>query len=607
MSGPPQTVAGELSRRDFVQRVGVLGAGAFVLAALPIAERMVVPDRARADVSLTDATLQAFADTIIPGRKAAKTDLGDQIHPLAIAGVDSQPGAVEADVLRLYHDPLIGFDALENPFLFDLSTRSLSQGNPSFLMLSFAQRTKVCLSGLDFGNGSRQLWEAAAAVPFTAFCAAAEHPIGTSKNASGYRVMGYPGAAPNGTFERRDHRPDDGPGRRMWPRQISRKTLNPFYTRAERGLRVNRPTWDRVSKSGGLWAATLDAAGHTCDRVPLAIDPGRCVEAKWCHTGCIFGAKNTVNTNYLASAELAGVRVRPNRQVESIQRSSTAGYRYLVNADVMDNEGPNPSRAPNGQSEQIECKVLIMSAGAMGNPPILMRSQANLPSLSDHLGRHLGVNGDHVAAIEYDPAKVRSVLGLPGYGQFFKGKPITTMTYDFWVGRRDHRFDGTRFNVQEIFLSSLTNFLYDDGRAPEGEPSWWGLQKKQAIANWHNRIELLAMVEDTHDGTFEAPPPQGGGIQPNAGPVRVGIFSYDVSEQSVRVRELANKAMKQVGERSGVGRFMALTETRGVYASHPLGGCRMAETPDLGVVDQWCEASGNEGLFCIDSSAVPTW
>ena len=31
-------------------------------------------------MSLDDATLQAFADTIIPGRKAAKTDLGDQIR-----------------------------------------------------------------------------------------------------------------------------------------------------------------------------------------------------------------------------------------------------------------------------------------------------------------------------------------------------------------------------------------------------------------------------------------------------------------------------------------------------------------------------------------------
>src|ERR687886_2271842 len=197
--------------------------------------------------------------------------------------------------------------------------------------------------------------------------------------------------SPSETFERRDHHPDDGPDRRMWPEQVSRRTLNPFYARAERGLRVNRPTWDRVSKSGGLWAATLRAAGHTCDRVPVAIDPGRCVEAKWCHTGCIFGAKNTLNTNYLASADRAGVRVRPNRQAESIRRSTTAGgYRYVVTASVIDNEGPNPTRQPvQGQTEEIECKVLILAAGAMGNPPLLMRSREALPSLSNQLGRHL--------------------------------------------------------------------------------------------------------------------------------------------------------------------------------------------------------------------------
>src|SRR5438067_4448607 len=214
------------------------------------------------------------------------------------------------------------------------------------------------------------------------------------------------------TFERRDHHPDDGPDRRMWPDQISRRSLNPYYARAEHGLRVNRPSWNRVSKSGGLWAATLHAAGYTCDRVPLAIDPHRCVEAKWCHTGCIFGAKNTLNTNYLASAEAAGVRVRPNRQAESIRRSTTAGgYRFAVTASVMDNEGDNPTRQPKpGQSEEIECKVLILAAGAMGNPPLLMRSRNDLPSLSDHVGKHVGVNGDHVAGVEYDPAKIRSLL-----------------------------------------------------------------------------------------------------------------------------------------------------------------------------------------------------
>lgn len=416
--------------------------------------------------------------------------------------------------------------------------------------------------------------------------------------------------APREIFERRDHNPADGPDRRMWPAEVSRAALNPYYARAERALRVRQPSWNEVSKSGGLWAATLNAAGHTCDRVPLAIDFGRCVDAKWCHTGCVFGAKNTLNTNYLHAAESAGVRVRQNRQVESVRRSTTDGYRYVVTASVMDNEGDNPTRAPvSGQSEEIECRVLVMAAGAMGTPPILMRSVQNgeLSSLSPRLGKHLGVNGDHVAAVEYDPKKIRDVLKLPGYGQFFKGKPITTMTYDWYAGRPGHENDGKRFSLQEIFLSSLTNFLYDDGREPEGEPSFWGLQKKQAVASWSDRIEILAMVEDTHDGEFYAVSPSGGGAEkPNAGPVTIGLFAYTMSEQSLAVRAEANKAIKSVVERRGLARFLSLTETRGAYCAHPLGGARMAASKDMGVVNHLCEAFDNEGLFCIDSSAIPS-
>jgi choline dehydrogenase-like flavoprotein len=412
--------------------------------------------------------------------------------------------------------------------------------------------------------------------------------------------------APTETFERRDRKPGDGPERRMWPAGISRASLDPYYARAEAGLRVNRPSWSGVSKSGGLWAANLAAAGHSCDRVPVAINPQRCVNAKWCHTGCIFGAKNTVLTNYLGAAERAGVQIRPNLQVESIRQSQARPYRYIVSASAMDNEGTSPSRAPTGQATEFECKVLVLSSGAMGTPPILMRSKNDLPALSEQVGKNLGVNGDHIAAIEYDSDKVRSVLGLPGYDQFYKGKPITTMSYDWWVGRPDHRYDGTRFNLQEIFLSSLTNFLYDDGRDPPGDPSWWGLQKKQAIAHWANRIELLAMVEDTHDGQFFGVPPQGGAVRPDAGPVAVGLFNYALSDQSIAIREAANAAIRQIAEHRGLGRFMGLTETRGSYASHPLGGCRMAESADLGAVDPTGAAYGYEGLYCIDSSIIPT-
>jgi choline dehydrogenase-like flavoprotein len=79
-----------------------------------------------------------------------------------------------------------------------------------------------------------------------------------------------------------------------------------------------------------------------------------------------------------------------------------------------------------------------------------------------------------------------------------------------------------------------------------------------------------------------------------------------MSEQSIRVRDAANAAMKRVVERAGLARFMKLTETRGMYCAHPLGGARMAESKDMGVVDDRCEVFDNEGLFCMDSSAIPT-
>jgi|SRR5690349_9624701 len=190
-------VAGELSRRQFVQRASVLGAGAIIASALPVAARMVVPPKAHADVTLTDGTLQAYYDTLIPGSPASTTDLGNEIHPKAIAGVDPDPGAVQADALLLGQDPRLGFTALEVPFLAELETFSLTHGG-DFLDLAYDNRQAVCLQGLSFSNPTRAVWEAAAAVAFTAFCAAATQVNPTSATASGYRVMGHPGTAPQG-------------------------------------------------------------------------------------------------------------------------------------------------------------------------------------------------------------------------------------------------------------------------------------------------------------------------------------------------------------------------------------------------------------------------
>jgi hypothetical protein len=190
-------VGAELSRRQFVQRAGVLGAGALIAGAVPLAARMAMPGAAKADVALQDGTMQAYYDTLIPGRAAATTDLGNEIHPKAIAGVDPDPGAVETDALLLGQDPRLGFTALVVPFIAELEAFAVLQGG-DFLDLSYDKREAVCLQGLAFSNPTRAVWEAAAAVAFTAFCAAATQINPTSETASGYRVMGHPGVAPEG-------------------------------------------------------------------------------------------------------------------------------------------------------------------------------------------------------------------------------------------------------------------------------------------------------------------------------------------------------------------------------------------------------------------------
>ncbi len=194
-------LAADLSRRDFIGRAAGLGLGSVVLGALPFAERMARPDSALAQAPmLADATLQAFFDTIIPGKpvRGLKTELGHPIHRKAIAGVDSEHGAVFTDALLLAHHPKIGFDALEPAFLARARELLPRPGRP--VSGPFATRTarQSACGGSTSPTESRQRLGGGCRRRLCAFCAAANVKNATRDNSAGYRVMGHPGTAPHG-------------------------------------------------------------------------------------------------------------------------------------------------------------------------------------------------------------------------------------------------------------------------------------------------------------------------------------------------------------------------------------------------------------------------
>ena len=247
-----------------------------------------------------------------------------------------------------------------------------------------AERVDVCIVGSGFGGSISayrlaELYRAAGQTPERARAGARPPP-------RAHRLPPVDGPrAP-----RRDLRPRPGPGRADRDRRRRRRRLEPLPRRvaARPAARPSSaataiPTTARRGACGRARSAarrstpTTRAPRRRCgcsarpgsrSRSPAGCGPrrstaratpatafrwrstsNRCIQAKWCHTGCIFAAKNSVITNYLAvgGADSAS-RCGPSSQVELIVPSAARPYRYVVNVSEIDNDGDDPTRQPTG-------------------------------------------------------------------------------------------------------------------------------------------------------------------------------------------------------------------------------------------------------------------
>jgi choline dehydrogenase-like flavoprotein len=402
--------------------------------------------------------------------------------------------------------------------------------------------------------------------------------------------------SPSYVFERRGLT-----GTRLWPRSMTRHSLDPWYDRVEAALPVERQTWNDVPYPGGVFAALCHRAGHTCNPVPLAVDLKRCTNCNWMLNGCRFDAKRSMLLNYLPGALAHHAQIRPLHEVQAIAPATTPGYRYRVTYSVLD--GGDYRRVVDGGA--IEAKIVVLAAGAMGTPVILQRSAAYLGSMPSAVGRYFSPNGDRVTMAALDERKIRSVLGLerePGvaYEAFAIGKPIGSMSYDYLDGRRA---EFSRFGLQQIYFPTITNILAEDGVA--GSPVWFGRDKRALSRRWRSWLTLLAMTEDGNEGVFGSPPPNGNFIR-LASSASIGQLSYTPSKQTLRGWRQSDAAMRRIVERDRVGKHLLWSGSPNALSAHPLASCRIGDDPNLSACDDRHELRGHPGIFVTDGAAVPT-
>ena len=390
-------------------------------------------------------------------------------------------------------------------------------------------------------------------------------------------------------------------GHRLWPRSITRSSLDRWYDRAEETLPVSEQTWNDVTYAGGIWASLCSRAGRTCNPVPVAVDLSQCTNCGWMLNGCRFGAKRSMLLNYLPAALAHHAEIRPLHEVQTISPASTSGYRYRVDYSTLN---PDDYRRPTGGGS-IEAKIVVLAAGALGTPVILQRSAQLLGGMPDAVGKYFSPNGDHVTMALLDEKKVRDVLGLQrsaevAYEGFAVGKPISSMTFDYLDPNR-REFD--RMSLQQIYFPTIVNILPDDGQP--GEPSWFGKSKRELTHQWPSWLNILAMTEDGNEGTFGTPPPTGSFTR-LASAASIGQITYQPSKQTVDGWTAADERIKHIVERDGVGRFLEWTASPNVLTAHPLSSCRIGDDPATSACDDTHELRGHPGIFVTDSASVPT-
>jgi cholesterol oxidase len=394
-------------------------------------------------------------------------------------------------------------------------------------------------------------------------------------------------------------------GRRLWPSIYAREALDPYYTRVEQKLQVIRlkwtdsaaPHWQLATKRDFVFAEACRRIGATA--LPLKVADANDANEGWWNEGQRFEGRRTLTSNYLQDALAAGVEFWSGCEVSEI---APEGSGYVVSG--------TDRRGDGNRDFEIECRLLVIAAGAVTSSGLLMRSQSNFqgaraldPGLV--LGKHLSSNGDYgvtgVVGNDYEVA-------VEGH----KGKPMSSFCPSFW---KQHRFIVIPFYTPPLYLTlgQPTTLLrasdpeatgrgrVDVAVAPGGMPERdWGLAYKARLKQFGDKMMTMGCL--CLDGCE-------GEIEVGAGGVGYRVKWRETGPETEKRWSTAVSTMGKMYKALGGEMFLDSYRKDGtVNTSHPLGGCRMAErgTDVFGVVDPNGESFNNENLFVIDGAMIPS-
>jgi cholesterol oxidase len=332
-----------------------------------------------------------------------------------------------------------------------------------------------------------------------------------------------------------------------------------------------------------------------------------------CDLGCNYGAKHTLDFTYLSAAMRHGAAIRTcctARTIEPLD-GRRGGYRVGYRQHLGARDGhPDHLLAPTRDlGGTVTAGEVVIAAGAVATPHLLLSNRAALPGLSPALGTRVSGNGDYLAWVR--DCKLRDGSDRwryldPSYG------PVITASLA--VDARRSRC-GREFLIQDagspVFgdwlwqATEMPGDLLGEARALLGRrlARLWGRRRRtnaselaaRALGDAHASaamLPLLGMGRDIPNGRYRLDGDEltlDWSLEATAG-------YYDAMRAGMRelAGVLGGKFIREPLDRSGRS-----------ISVHMVGGCPMDPNPRLGVVDSYGRVHGHRGLWVADGSVMP--
>jgi cholesterol oxidase len=312
-----------------------------------------------------------------------------------------------------------------------------------------------------------------------------------------------------------------------------------------------------------------------------------CVLCGGCMVGCRFGAKNTLDRNYLYFAERFGAEVIPETRAVRIVPVS-GGYEI---------ETRSTTAWLFGGRRRLRAKRVIVAAGVLGSIELLLKNRdvyRTLPNLSQRLGDFVRTNGESLLGATSFEAHRNLSRGI-AIGAAFHPNSLT-------------KIESVRYPSGSGAMRLLGVPLTPDGSACMRPLKLLGRMIRrlpQTLRLWRVRdwargtlILLVMQTIDQHLRLRLGRSWLSGTRHLEGRSSDKPIPSYlPVAQQAAEIL-----AEELAGEPQNIFSEVVL---RTPATAHILGGAAIARSAEEGVIDAQHEVFGHPGLYVCDGSVIP--